>query len=86
MTFDFEIKQRGALIGAVEFVSNGLVDGNSDGFSGRLSLVTAVDSHRIAFHNSPPCRDLYPSQMLSPFRFLSVACTANNLTVNNSNE
>jgi hypothetical protein len=50
MAVGFEIEQRGAVIGALELVGDGLVDRNRDRPGRRLGLVTAVDRHRVAFH------------------------------------
>jgi hypothetical protein len=50
MAVGFEIEQRGAVIGALELVGDGLVDRNRNRPGRRLGLVTAVDRHRVAFH------------------------------------
>ena len=73
----FEIEQSGAVIGAVELVGHGLIDRDRDGPGGRISFVTAVDGHRIAFHASR--RAIFnPSPTLPPFGFLSVAMKSGN--------
>src|SRR4029079_6734061 len=83
MALGFEIKQRGAVIGALELVGDGLVDRNRDRPGRRLGLVTAVDRHRIAFHANR--RVLPPSRRkLAPTGFLSVAVKANNTSDTNA--
>jgi hypothetical protein len=52
VAFDLEIEQSGAVIGAFELVSHGLIDRNRNGACRRLSLVTAVHCDRVAFHFS----------------------------------
>ena len=46
----FEIEQRGAMVGAVERIGDGLIDRHRHGPGGRLDLVSAVDCDRLDFH------------------------------------
>ena len=50
----FEIEQGGAVIGALEFVSDSLIDRDGDGLCCRIGLVAAVDSDCLSSHASPP--------------------------------
>jgi hypothetical protein len=54
VTVGFEIEQGGAVIGAVEFVGDGLIDRDRDRPGCRFGLVTAVYGHRVALHTFPP--------------------------------
>jgi hypothetical protein len=52
----FEIEQRGAMLGTVEFVSDGLIDRHRHGFSGRLSDIATVDGDSFISHARLDCR------------------------------
>ena len=52
IAFDFEIEQRGAVIGAVELVGDGLIDRHRDGFGRRVGFVAAVNGQRLVLHAS----------------------------------
>ena len=54
IAFDLEVEQSGAVIGAVEFISYGLIDRHRDGFRRRIGVVAAVHGHRFSFHMVPP--------------------------------
>ena len=47
-----QIEEIRAVLGVVEFVSDGLVDGNGDRFSGRIRFITRVDGEGFVFHGS----------------------------------
>ncbi len=54
VAFDLEVEQSCAMVGAVEFISDGLVDRHRDGFRRRIGVVAAVHGHRFSFHIVPP--------------------------------
>ncbi len=66
IAFGLEVEQRGAVIGAVEGVSDGLVDRNRDGLGGRIGFVAGVNCNRFVAHR-PPLRFAYRT---STMRFI----------------
>ena len=50
----FEIEKRGAVVGAVERIGDGLIDRDGDGFRGRIGLVAGVNCDRFVAHRPPP--------------------------------
>ena len=54
VAFGLEIEQGGAVLGAVEFVGDGLIDRDGDGLGRRIGLVAAVDGDCFSFHVFPP--------------------------------
>ena len=52
MAFDFKIEQRGAVIGAVELVGDGLIDRHRHRFGGRVEIVAAVNGQCLVLHAS----------------------------------
>jgi hypothetical protein len=52
--FALEIEQRGAVIGAVERIGDGLVDRDGDGLGGGIGFVARVNSDRLVAHRRPP--------------------------------
>jgi hypothetical protein len=73
MTLDFEIEQRGAVVGALELIGHGLIDRHRDRARRRLGLVTAVNSHRVAFHFSRHAALLFWLILISACGCFSVA-------------
>ena len=73
---DLEIEQRGAVIGAVELVGDGLVDRHRDGFGRRIDLVAAVHGDRFSLRIVPP-RIPNARAIVWRFGFLSVAAGMN---------
>src|SRR5436190_41104 len=51
IAFDFEIEQRGAVIGAVERIGYRLIDRHGDGLGRWIGLVAGVDSERLTAHD-----------------------------------
>ena len=52
ITWNLEVEQSGAVVGAVELVGDGLVDGDRGSLGRRLGFIAAVDGNRVAFHAS----------------------------------
>ena len=50
VSFNFEIEQRRAVLGAVERVRDRLVNGHGDGFSRRIDFVATVDGDGLVAH------------------------------------
>ena len=84
MAFDFKVEQRGAVIGAVEFVGDGLIDRHRHRFGGRVGFVAAVNGQCLVLHASRrlPENTLFIGQL----GFLSVPEKANNVSSANSKE
>jgi hypothetical protein len=49
---NFQIEQGGAVIGAIECVGGGLIDGDSDGLGGRIWLISAMYGNSLITHES----------------------------------
>ena len=79
VAFGLEIEQRGAVIGAVELIGDGLVDRNRDGASWSARLITAMNRDRVASHLARharmPVADSYPGAELTCFRGVKNAAT-----------
>ena len=50
VALDFEVEQRGAMVGAVERIGDGLIDRHGHGPGGRVGVVSAVDGDRLSLH------------------------------------
>ena len=49
-TFGFEIEQRRSVVGAIERIGRGLINGHGHGFGGRVDLIATVNGHGFSFH------------------------------------
>ena len=71
-TWNLEVEQSGAVVGAVELIGDGLVDGDRDSLGRRLGFIAAVNGNRVAFHTHPPRnlnpRRCYPYLVSYPWR------------------
>src|SRR5580700_3249266 len=47
---DLEIEERRPMVGAVEFIGDGLIDRHRDGFGRGLGLIAAMQGYRLASH------------------------------------
>src|SRR5207249_9397643 len=50
ISFNFKIEESGTVIGAVECISDGLINWYRDGLCRRLDLVSAMDGNRFRSH------------------------------------
>ena len=53
IAFRLQVEQRGAVVGAVEGVGDGLVDRDGDGFGGWIGFVAGVNCNRFVAHYPP---------------------------------
>ena len=84
MAFDFKVEQRGAVIGAVEFVGDGLIDRHRHRLGGRVGFVAAVNGQCLVLHAS---RRLSENTLfIGQLSFLSVPGKTNNVSSANSKE